>query len=59
MNNIGMQTSGGALKNGHLDEVVILIKDDTHITLEKTLTATGTENAKDSDSYITAIYGVY
>ncbi|ELJ9288542.1 phage baseplate upper protein [Staphylococcus coagulans] len=59
MNNIGMRSADGGFKNGHLDEVVIQIKDDTHIVLEKTLKATGDEKAVDSDAYITAIYGIY
>lgn len=59
MNHIGMQSSGDGYKNGHLDEVVIQIKDDTHIVLQKTLKATGDAQAVDSDAYISAIYGIY
>ncbi|PWZ43281.1 DUF2479 domain-containing protein, partial [Staphylococcus pseudintermedius] len=59
LNNIGMRSSGDGFKNGHLDEVVIQIKDDTHILLEKTLRATGDEQATNSDAYISAIYGIY
>lgn len=59
MNNIGMRSSDGGYKNGHLDEVVIQIKDDTHILLKETLKATGDEKAVDSDAYISAIYGIY
>ncbi|MCU5745912.1 BppU family phage baseplate upper protein [Staphylococcus sp. SQ8-PEA] len=59
MNNIGMRSSDDIYKNGRLDEVVIQIKDDTHIVLKETLKATDDAQAVDSDAYITAIYGIY
>ncbi|PCF83019.1 phage baseplate upper protein [Staphylococcus delphini] len=59
LNNYGMKSSGDGFKAGYLDEVVIQIKDDTHILLEKTLRATGDEQAVNSDAYITGIYGIY
>ncbi|ELH4358877.1 DUF2479 domain-containing protein, partial [Staphylococcus pseudintermedius] len=59
LNNYGMKSSGDGFKAGYLDEVVIRIKDDTHILLEKTLRAVGDEKATNSDAYITGIYGIY
>ncbi|WP_179135326.1 hypothetical protein [Mammaliicoccus sciuri] len=47
-----MKVSGNGFKNGHLKEIGILIKDETHLVVSKTLIATGDADAVDSDAYI-------
>lgn len=58
LNTIGLMSVEGGFKNGHLDEVVLTIKDDTHIVVKETLKATGDAKAVNSDAYIVGIYGV-
>lgn len=50
---------GDKFKNGHLEEIKIKVKDETHLLVEKTLIATGDGYATDSDAYISAVYGIY
>ena len=59
LNQIGLRLTNGNLKNGYLEEIGILIKDDTHLTITKTQIATDNEPAVDSTATITAIYGIY
>ncbi|WP_218696830.1 phage baseplate upper protein [Mammaliicoccus sciuri] len=59
LNQIGLRMSGDNLKNGHLEEINIKVKDETHLLVEKTLIATGDADAVDSDAYIEGVYGIY
>ena len=59
MNTTGMMSSDGGYKNGHLEEIIITVKDDTHLVVKETLRATGNAKAVDSDAYISAVYGLY
>lgn len=58
LNQAGLRVSGNGFKNGHLEEIGILIKDETHLVVSKTLIATGDADAVDSDAYISAVYGL-
>lgn len=58
LNQAGLKVSGNGFKNGHLEEISILVKDETHLLVEKTLIATGDADATDSDAYISAVYGL-
>lgn len=59
LNNIGLRSSGNGYKNGYLDELSILFKDNNRIQVVKSLLATDGEQAINSDTAITAIYGIY
>ncbi|WP_239727182.1 MULTISPECIES: phage baseplate upper protein [unclassified Mammaliicoccus] len=59
LNQAGLRVSGNGFKNGHLEEIGIFIKDETHLVVSKTLIATGDADAVDSDAYIAAVYGIY
>lgn len=58
LNTCGLIANNGKFKNGLLEEITILVKDDTHLAIESTLITKGNEDATDSDAYITAVYGV-
>ncbi|WP_254795210.1 hypothetical protein [Staphylococcus aureus] len=59
LNQSGLRLTQGNLKNGNLEEIGILVQDDTHLNLYKTQMATDNENAVDSEAAITAVYGIY
>lgn len=59
LNQTGMRSSEGHMKNGYLEEIEILIKDDTHLEVTKTQIASDGNAATDSNATITAIYGIY
>lgn len=59
LNHAGLQGSENNYKNGHLEEIEIFVKDDTHLQITKALIATGDAVAVDSDAYISAVYGLY
>nr|DAZ23503.1 MAG TPA: distal tail protein [Caudoviricetes sp.] len=58
-NNIGLRSNDGGFKNGYLDEIAVLFKDDKRINVIRALVSTDEGQAVDSDSAITAIWGIY
>lgn len=59
LNNSGLRSSNGGYKNGYLDEIAILFRDNNHIYVQKALVSTDDQPAVDSSATITAIYGIY
>ncbi|MDU6596988.1 MAG: hypothetical protein E6495_04365, partial [Veillonella sp.] len=58
-NNAGLREQNDNMKNGFLDEISILFKDERHLKVLKTLVTIDNDVAKNSNATVTAVYGIY